>query len=77
MTTDKQHYRVHLNILTVLGQTKESQITVPATDETHAREVARYTAGANWPTAQQVNIMSVEPLTQEESFLLNAQLRLF
>lgn len=77
MTTDKQYYTVAINILDANGQTKPATLTVPAQDENHAREVARYTFPTNWPTAQGFNFVSVIPLSPEENRLRNAQLQLF
>lgn len=77
MTADKQHYAVAINILDANGQTKPASLTVPAQDETHAREVARYTFSTNWPTAQGFNFVSVILLSPEENRLRNAQLQLF
>lgn len=76
-TTDKQYFHVQLNILDALGHTTPATITVPAQDAGHAREVARYTAVTNWPTAQGFNITSVSPLSPEENARRNAQLTLF
>lgn len=77
MTTDKQYYLVSINILDAYGQIKLATLTIPAADDEHAREIARYTFSTNWPTAQTFNIVSVTPLSPEENRLRNAQLQLF
>lgn len=77
MTTDKQYYLVSINILDVYGQIKPAALTVPAADDEHAREIARYTFSTNWPTAQGFNFVSVTPLSPEENRLRNTQLDLF
>lgn len=77
MTTDKQYYRVSINIPDVYGRIKPATLTVPAADDEHAREIALYAFSTNWPTAQTFNIVSVTPLSPEENRLRNAQLDLF
>lgn len=77
MTTKKIYWRVRLLILTALGQTEETFLTVPAVDSAAALSAAEYVANANHPTAQRVTPMDAEQLPEEEQVFLNAQMRLF